>query len=204
MIMIRSSQLREQGNKAYTSKKNSQALKLYTESVRYAYLDDDDDDDDLDGDDDEHFQVCPLLRHWSGRRTVHGLRQQVLGPITISYWQYYWFPGHHYHCHYHRHHCHHDCGHHHDHHISQVTAAILQIIIVATLITTFTIITSTIIITTTIAKLTTTMSSRSAVLAQGQQWNLALQDIQLSFEAGYPKGCWTSSSSTTSSSSLPP
>ena len=33
-----------------------------------------------------------------------------------------------------------------------------------------------------------TMSSRSAVLAQGQQWSLALQDIQLSFEAGYPKG----------------
>merc|ERR1719167_1630518 len=32
----RSSQLREQGNKAYTSKKNSQALKLYTESVRFA------------------------------------------------------------------------------------------------------------------------------------------------------------------------
>ena len=31
---FRSSQLREQGNKAYTSKKNSQALKLYTESVR--------------------------------------------------------------------------------------------------------------------------------------------------------------------------
>ena len=29
---------------------------------------------------------------------------------------------------------------------------------------------------------------RSAVLAQGQQWNLALQDIQLSVEAGYPKG----------------
>ena len=32
------------------------------------------------------------------------------------------------------------------------------------------------------------MSSRSAVLAQGQHWSLALQDIQLSFEAGYPKG----------------
>ena len=26
------------------------------------------------------------------------------------------------------------------------------------------------------------------MLAQGQQWNLALQDIQLSVEAGYPKG----------------
>ena len=34
-ITSRSSQLREQGNKAYTSKKNSQALKLYTESVRW-------------------------------------------------------------------------------------------------------------------------------------------------------------------------
>ena len=35
VITSRSSQLREQGNKAYTSKKNSQALKLYTESVRW-------------------------------------------------------------------------------------------------------------------------------------------------------------------------
>ena len=33
-----------------------------------------------------------------------------------------------------------------------------------------------------------TTTCRSAVLAQGQQWNLALQDIQLSVEAGYPKG----------------
>lgn len=32
----RSTQLREQGNKAYTSKKNSQALQLYTNSIRFA------------------------------------------------------------------------------------------------------------------------------------------------------------------------
>merc|ERR1719186_2582599 len=31
-----SQQLREQGNKAYTAKKNDQALKLYTDSVRFA------------------------------------------------------------------------------------------------------------------------------------------------------------------------
>jgi len=77
----RSSQLREQGNKAYTSKKNSQALKLYTESVRFAPYSD------------------------------RGVGEE----LCMAY------------------------------------------------------------------------ANRSAVLAQGQQWNLALQDIQLSVEAGYPK-----------------
>merc|ERR1719209_396894 len=77
----RSSQLREQGNKAYTSKKNSQALKLYTESVRFA----------------------PYSGAGQGEE------------LCMAY------------------------------------------------------------------------ANRSAVLAQGQQWSLALQDIQLSFEAGYPK-----------------
>ena len=38
MMTTRSSQLREEGNKAYTSKKNSQALKLYTESVRWVRM----------------------------------------------------------------------------------------------------------------------------------------------------------------------
>ena len=32
----RSTQLREQGNKAYTGKRNAAALKLYTEAVRFA------------------------------------------------------------------------------------------------------------------------------------------------------------------------
>ena len=97
MIIImttRSSQLREQGNKAYTSKKNSQALKLYTESVRCDKLTRDKDDDVFIDKKwltfiahcivwCKYFQICPLFWRWSGRRIVHGLCQQVLITLLI-------------------------------------------------------------------------------------------------------------------------